>query len=65
MLQANLPRSMWIKALNIIAYLRNRSATKDLDGIMPIETLSKKKPYIGYLRTIGNKAMVLNFSLQI
>jgi len=31
MLQANLPRSMWVEALNMTAYLGNRSATKSLD----------------------------------
>jgi len=46
--------------VNTVVYLRNRSATKSLDGMIPIEAWSKKKPYIGYLRTIGSIAIVLN-----
>jgi len=44
MLQANLPKSIWMEALNMAMYLRNRSATKSLDGMTSIEVWSKKKP---------------------
>jgi len=33
MLQANLPQSMWAEAVNTATYLRNRCATKSLNGI--------------------------------
>jgi len=58
MLQANLPKSMWVEALNTAVY--PRSTTKNLDGMTLIEAWSKKKPYDGHLRTIGSKAIVLN-----
>jgi len=60
MLQANLSKSMWAEALITIVYLRSRSATKTLDGITLIEAWSKKKPYVGHLKTIGSMAIVLN-----
>jgi len=41
-------------------YFTNRSATKSLDIMTPIEAWSKKKPYVGYLRTIGSRVIVLN-----
>jgi len=41
-------------------YLRNRNATKNLDGMTPIEAWSKKKPYVGHLRMIGSNIIVLN-----
>jgi len=59
MLQANLPKLMWAEVLNTVVYLRNRSSTKSLDRMTPIEA-SKKKSYIGHLRMIGSKTMVLN-----
>jgi len=31
MLQANLPKSMWVEAVNAVTYLRNRYATKSLN----------------------------------
>lgn len=60
MLQANLPDSLWAEAVNTAAYLRNRSATKCLNGITPIEAWSQQKPYVGYFRTIGSKTIALN-----
>jgi len=51
LLQTNLSKSMWAEALNTAVYLRNRSATKSLDGMTPIEAWSRKKPYVGHLRT--------------
>jgi len=60
MLQANLPKSMWAEVLNTAVYLRNRSATKSLNRMTPIEAWSKKKPYVDHLRTIESKAILLN-----
>jgi len=60
MLQANFPKSIWAEVVNTTVHLRNRSVTKNLDGTTPIEAWSKKKPYVGYLRMIGSKAIVLN-----
>lgn len=60
MLQGNLPQSLWAKAVNAATYLRNRCATKTLDGKTPFEAWSKCKPYVGFFRVIGSKAIVLN-----
>jgi transposase InsO family protein len=60
MLQGNLPDSLWAEAVNTATYLRNRCATKCLNGITPFEAWSKRKPYVGFFRTIGSKAIALN-----
>lgn len=60
MLQGNLPQSLWAEAINAATYLRNRCATKTLDGKTPFEAWSKCKPYVGFFRVIGSKAIVLN-----
>jgi len=60
MLQANFPKSMWAEAVNAATYLRNRCATKSLNGMTPFEAWSRKKPYVGFLRTIGSKVIMLN-----
>lgn len=59
-MQANLPDSLWAEAVNAAAYLRNRSATKCLNGITPFEAWTQQKPYVGYFRTIGSKTIALN-----
>jgi len=64
MLQANLPESLWAEAVNTATYLRNRCATKCLNGITPMEAWSKKKPYVGFLRIIGSKTIALNKTYQ-
>ena len=59
MLQANLPPSLWAEAINTATFLRNRSTTKCLIEITPIEVWSQQKPYVGFLRTIGSKVIAL------
>lgn len=60
MLQGKFPNSLWAEMINTTTYLRNRSATKCLNGITSLEAWTNRKPYVGYLRTIGSKAIVLN-----
>lgn len=60
MLQANLPESLWGEAINTATYLRNRCASKCLDGITPYEAWTQRKPYVGFFRTIGSKTIALN-----
>lgn len=62
MLQGNLPQSLWAEAINTATYLRNRCATKTLNGKTPYEAWTNRKPYVGFLRVIGTKAIVLNKS---
>lgn len=60
MLQASLPESLWAEAINTATFLRNRCATKSLDGITSFETWTQRKPYVGFFRTIGGKTIALN-----
>ena len=60
MLEADLPESLWAEAVNTATFLRNRSATACLDGITPYEAWTGRKPYVGFLRTIGSKTIALN-----
>jgi hypothetical protein len=60
MLQGNLPQSLWAEAVNAATYIRNRCTTKSLNGETPFEAWSKRKPYVGFFRIIGSKAIVLN-----
>lgn len=62
MLQGNLPQSLWAEAINSATYLRNRCATKTLNGKTPYEAWTNRKPYVGFLRVIGTKAIVLDKS---
>lgn len=62
MSQANLPESLWAEAVNTATFLRNRCATKSLDGITPFEAWTQNKPYVGFFRTIGSKTIALNKS---
>ena len=41
MLQGNLPQSLWAEAVNAATYIRNRCATKSLNGETPFEAWSK------------------------
>ena len=60
MLQGNLPQSLWAEAVNAATYIRNRCATKSLNGETPFEAWSKRTPYVNFFRIIGSKAIVLN-----
>lgn len=60
MLQGNLPQSLWAEAINTATYLRNRCATKTLNGKTPFEAWTERKPYVGFFRIIGSKAIVLD-----
>lgn len=60
LLQGNLPQSLWGEAVNSAVYLRNRCATKTLEGKTPYEAWTKRKPYVNYFRIIGTRAIVLD-----
>lgn len=57
---AGLSDSLWAEAVNTATYLRNRCATKCLDGITPFEAWTQRKPYVGFFRMIGSKTIALN-----
>lgn len=60
MLQGNFTSSLWAEAVNTATYIRNRCPTKALNGKTPFEMWSGRKPYVGYFKIIGAKAIVLN-----
>ncbi|KAL0270911.1 UNVERIFIED_CONTAM: hypothetical protein PYX00_008181 [Menopon gallinae] len=60
MLQGNLPQSLWAEAINTANFLRNRCPTKALNDKTPFEAWSGQKPYVGFFRIIGSKAVVLD-----
>ena len=58
--EANFPNSLWAEMVNTAVYLRNRSATKSLEGKTPFEAWTQQKPCVKFLTTIGSKTIVLN-----
>lgn len=62
MIQAKLPNSLWAEAINTATFLRNRCPTKSLENKTPYEAWFDEKPYVGFLRIIGSKAVALNKS---
>jgi len=60
LLQGNLPQSLWAEAINAATYIRNRCATKTLNDKTPFEAWSERKPYVGFFKVIGSKAIVLD-----
>lgn len=60
LLQGNLPPSLWAEAINAATYIRNRCTTKTLDGKIPFEEWTERKPYVGFFKVIGSKAIALD-----
>jgi len=52
----NLSNGFWAEAINIAAYLKNRSPTTSLDLTTPFEALFGYKPVVKHLRVFGNKS---------
>lgn len=59
LLQSKLPMSLWAEAINTANFIRNRCPTKALDNKTPFEMWSDRKPYVGFMRTFGCKAISL------
>jgi len=55
-----LSNSLWTEAVNAATFLRNRCPTKTLENKTPYKAWSGEKPYVGFLRVIGSKAIALN-----
>ena len=49
----SLPHRFWAEALATAVYLRNRSPTKALKGVTPLEAWSGTKPDVSFLRIFG------------
>ena len=50
----SLPLELWGDAINTCGYMLNRSSTKNLQGKMPHEMWSGKKPKLSHLRILGS-----------
>ena len=58
MFHSNLSVNFWAEALNTAVYIKNRSPTTALDGIIPYECLYNRKPDVANLRMFGCVAFV-------
>lgn len=59
LLQHRLPNSLWAEAINTANFIRNRCPTKALNNKTPFEMKNERKPYVGFMRTFGCKAITL------
>ena len=50
---AKLPRKFWAEVLSTAAYLRNRSPTKAVQGMTPVEAWTGERPDVSHLRAFG------------
>ena len=48
-----LPQKLWAETLSTAVYLRNRSPSKAVKGMTPVELFHGKKPYVGHLQVFG------------
>ena len=59
---SGLPKSLWGEALWQATWLKNRTATRSLDGKMPFEALYGRPPDLSALRTWGTHVLMHNAS---
>ncbi len=52
-LKSGLPKNLWIKVVNTINYVVNRSPSQANQGKMPEELFSGRKPNLQHLRIFG------------
>ncbi|XP_071648509.1 uncharacterized protein [Temnothorax longispinosus] len=57
LLQANLPKSLWAEMVNAAAFIRNRCPSRNLHEQTPFELWNGKKPFVGFMKVIGCKAL--------
>ena len=54
----NFPKSFWVEACNTTVYILNRSYTKAVKGMTPLQAFSGKKPSTAHLRIFGCECFV-------
>ena len=52
--ESSLPKKFWAEALATATYLRNRSPTKAVEGMTPLEARSGEKPSVTHLLVFGS-----------
>ncbi|QRV89278.1 Retrovirus-related Pol polyprotein from transposon TNT 1-94 [Ceratobasidium sp. AG-Ba] len=60
--QHSLPKFLWQEAIAHITFLKNRSPTRPLKGVTPIELFTGQKPNVLHLQEFGAKCWVLDQS---
>lgn len=53
---SGLPKRFWAEALSTATYLKNRSPTKALEQLTPVEAWTGRKPNVRHLRVFGCRA---------
>jgi hypothetical protein len=60
LLEKNLPQTLWAEAISHAVYIRNRSPTRALPAMTPIEAWTGKKPDLSHLREFGSDVYILD-----
>ena len=60
MMESGVPPSLWAEAIAAANFIRNRCPTKSLDGEIPFEKKTGRRPNLRFMQTFGCKALVLN-----
>jgi hypothetical protein len=54
--EKNIGLEFWAEAIQTAVYLKNRSPTKAISDMTPLEAWSGNKPKVSHLRSFGCKA---------
>ncbi len=60
LLEKKLPQTLWAEAIGHAAYIRNRSPTRALPSMTPIEAWTGTKPNLSHLREFGTDVYILD-----
>ena len=60
LLEKKLPQTLWVEAIGHAAYICNRSPTRALPSMTPIEAWTGTKPSLSHLREFGTDVYILN-----
>ena len=61
----DLPKSFWAKACNTAIYILNRSYTKAVNGMTPLQALFGKKPSVAHFKVFGCDCFVHVLDLNL
>ena len=60
LVESQLPRTFWAKAINTSCYILNRVMVRPVLKKTSYELLKGKKPYVAYFRVFGSKVFIHN-----